>query len=104
METQIRTGYKPMVLRLYPVIQMNEEQFLQFCRINDEWRIERTTEGDLEIMPPTGGVTGNRNFKLATRLGFWTERDGTGLAFDSSTGFVLPNGATRSPVASWMCR
>ena len=104
METKIRTGYTPMVLHLDPIIQMSGEQFFQFCRINDEWRIERTTEGDLEIMPLTGGGTGNRNFKLATRLGFWTERDGTGVAFDSSTGFVLPNGATRSPDASWVRR
>lgn len=104
METQIPTGYTPMVLHLDPIIQMNEEQFFQFCRINDEWRIERTMEGVLEIMPPTGGGTGNRNFKLATRLGVWTERDGTGVAFDSSTGFVLPNGATRSPDASWVRR
>ena len=104
MEMQIRTGCTPMMLHLDPIIQMNEEQFFRFCRINDEWRIERTAEGDLEIMPPAGGGTGNRNFKLATRLGVWTERDGTGVEFDSSTGFVLPNGATRSPDASWVRR
>ncbi|MDP9456255.1 MAG: hypothetical protein CYG60_12635 [Actinobacteria bacterium] len=104
METKVRTGYSPMVLHMGPIVKMSEEQFFQFCRLNDEWRIERTAEGDLEIMPPTGGGTGSRNLKLVARLGLWTEQDGTGVAFDSSTGFILPNGATRSPDASWVRR
>ena len=53
-------------------------------------------------MPPTGWKSGNQNIILTQRLGNWTEADGTGLAFDSSTGFKLPNGANRSPDASWV--
>ncbi len=104
METKVRMEYPPLVLHLGPAIQMDEEQFFQFCRINDELRIERTAEGDLEVMPPTGGGTGYRNVKVVTRLAVWAERDDTGIVFDSSAGFVLPNGATRSPDASWVRR
>jgi Uma2 family endonuclease len=53
-------------------------------------------------MPPTGSETGNRNAKLIQQLSNWTDRDGTGIEFDSSTGFKLPNGAERSPDAAWM--
>ncbi len=53
-------------------------------------------------MPPAGGKTGNRNAKLAVRFGLWAERDGTGLGFDSSSLFSLPNGAKRSPDLSWI--
>ncbi len=103
-EAKVRTEYPPVVLHTRPALDMDEEQFFKFCRLNDELRIERTAEGDLEIMPPTGGETGNRNLKIALQLGAWTERDGTGVAFDSSTGFILPNGATRSPDAAWVLR
>ncbi len=103
-EAKVRTEYPPVVLHTRPALDMDEEQFFEFCQQNREWRIERTAEGDLEIMPPTGGETGNRNLKIALQLGAWTERDGTGVTFDSSTGFALPNGATRSPDASWVQR
>ncbi len=53
-------------------------------------------------MPPTGSGTGNRNSKLSQQLANWTDQDGTGISFDSSTGFTLPNGATLSPDASWI--
>lgn len=53
-------------------------------------------------MSPTGGTTGNRNFSIALQLGIWAEQDGTGICFDSSTGFKLSTGADRSPDASWM--
>ncbi|MGH2414831.1 MAG: Uma2 family endonuclease, partial [Microcystaceae cyanobacterium] len=56
----------------------------------------------LLIMPPTGTESGGRNFNLTVQLGKWVEQNGTGLGFDSSTGFILPNGATRSPDASWI--
>lgn len=103
-DTKVRVEYPPVVLHLRPAVEMNEEQFFEFCRLNEDWRIERSAEGDLEIMPPTGGETGSRNFILNHLFGGWVLRDGTGMGFDSSTGFVLPNGATRSPDASWVER
>ncbi len=101
-EATIRVEYQPVILRTAPALEMDAEQFFQFCQLNKDLRIERTAEGNLEIMPPTGGETGNRNFRIALQLGVWTESDGTGVAFDSSTGFRLSNGATRSPDAAWV--
>jgi len=84
----------PIVLHLGPVLRkMNAHEFFQLCRLNPDWRLERTREGDLVIRPPTGGKTGQRNFTLTAMFGAWVQADGTGVGFDSSTGFTLPNGA-----------
>jgi Uma2 family endonuclease len=98
--TQVENS--PLVLHLQPIINLTDEQFFEFCQINRDLRIERTATGELLIMPPTGSETGNRNAKLIVQLGVWAERDGTGVYFDSSTGFTLPNGAERSPDAAWV--
>jgi Uma2 family endonuclease len=81
---------------------MTPEQFFEFCQVNRDLRIERNKFGDISIMPPTGGITGNRNFNIAGQLYVWTEQDGTGICFDSSTGFTLSTGAERSPDVSWI--
>ena len=94
----------PIVLRLSPVIELTEEQFLAFCEMNHEARIERTAEGELEIMPPAGMYSSNQNSGITTQLGIWTRRDGTGMSFDSSGGFTLPNGAVRGPDAAWITK
>ena len=83
-------------------LELTDEQFYQLCINNGDLRIERNADGDLLIMPPTGGETGNRNGRLIQQLFNWSDRDATGIAFDSSTGFKLPNGANRSPDASWI--
>jgi Uma2 family endonuclease len=94
----------PLVLRLEPVIDMSDEQFFELCQLNRDLRLERTSQGDLVIMPPTGGETGRTNFKLTQVFGNWVDADGTGVGFDSSTGFTLPNGAKRSPDLAWVTR
>jgi Uma2 family endonuclease len=95
----------PLTLHLGPVLQrMSRHEFFEFCQLNKDWRFERTSHGDLIIMPPTGGETGRRNFILTGLFNVWVERDGTGLGFDSSTGFSLPNGAKRSPDLAWVKR
>ncbi|NEP33374.1 MULTISPECIES: Uma2 family endonuclease [unclassified Moorena] len=83
-------------------INLTDEQFFQLCQDNDDFKFERNANGDLIIMSPTGGSTGNRNGRLNQQLFNWSDSDGTGIAFDSSTGFKLPNGADRSPDASWI--
>lgn len=94
---------EPLVLHFQPILKrLNDEAFYEFCRANDEWRIERTAEGDIIILPPTGGKTGIRNFKLIGKFFMWVEADGTGEGFDSSTIFALPNGAQRSPDLAWI--
>lgn len=93
---------EPFVVKFKPLTEMTDEQFEQFCALNDILRIERTSKGEIILMPPTHGFTGNRNAKMNTQLGNWSERDGTGEYFDSSTGFKLSNGALPSPDASWI--
>jgi Uma2 family endonuclease len=94
----------PLVLRLTPVIGMSDEQFFELCQLNRDLRLERTSQGDLVIMPPTGGETGRTNFELTVLFGHWVHADGSGVGFDSSTGFTLPNGAKRSPDLAWVKR
>jgi len=91
-----------LTVSLKSVIDMTDDQFFQLCQNNRELRFERNANGELIIMPPTGGETGNRNGRLNQQLFNWTDADGTGIAFDSSTCFKLPNGADRSPDASWI--
>jgi Uma2 family endonuclease len=99
------TGLPPLVMRSSPTLrQMSDQEFFEFCQLNRDWRIEQTSEGDLIIMPPTGGETGRRNFNLNVLFGIWVEKDGTGIGFDSSTAFILPNGAKRAPDLAWLKR
>lgn len=93
-------AHRPLTLRL----PLSDEQFLAFCQINRDLRIERTAEKDIIVMAPAGGSTGHRNSKLTTRLQVGTEKNDTGFAFDSSTGFDLPGGSTRSPDAAWVLK
>ncbi|MBE9169265.1 Uma2 family endonuclease [Pleurocapsales cyanobacterium LEGE 06147] len=90
----------PSPLRLS--INLTDEQFWQLCSSNRDYRFERTAEGELIVMPPTGSDTGRRNIKITTQLEIWNSQSKLGIAFDSSTGFKLPNGAERSPDASWV--
>lgn len=83
-------------------LELSDEQFYHLCQGNRDLRLERTATGKLIIMPPTGWGTGNRNLRLGQRLGNWADEDGTGMVFDSSTGFRLPNGAIRSPDVAWV--
>lgn len=99
-----QTERASVLVHMRPLFEMNDEQFEEFCRLNRDLRIEMTAAGDLIIMPPTFSRTGNRNFKLTQQLANWTEKDGTGVGFDSSALFVLPNGAKRSPDASWVSK
>jgi len=102
---QILEQEKPFAVALdLHSVRLTEEQFYQLCQDNEDLRLELTAEGELIIMPPTGGSTGSRNAIITARIAVWAEKDGTGLSFDSSTMFVLPNGAKRSPDASWVRR
>jgi Uma2 family endonuclease len=94
----------PLVVRVRPVLDLSEDQFFALCQLNRDLRIERNERGELLIMPPTGGDTGEQNAEITMQLKVWSNRDGTGAAFDSSTGFRLPNTAVRSPDAAWMRR
>jgi len=105
LENQLENKVKPLTVNFpsaLPKMTMATEQFYEFCAANPELRIERTAAGEVIVMPPAFSDTGSRNFEIAVELGIWARQDGTGRGFDSSAGFTLPNGATRSPDASWI--
>lgn len=84
-------------------LQVTQTQFEAIALANRDLKLERSAAGDLIVNPPTGGETGHRNIKIAYFLVKWVEEQGgSGIPFDSSTGFRLPNGADRSPDASWV--
>ncbi|MCC3516358.1 Uma2 family endonuclease [Microcoleus sp. PH2017_18_LLB_O_A] len=81
------------------------EQFEALALANPDLRLERTTEGELIVNPPTGGESSERNFNITGQLARWCDdNEDLGSGFDSSGGFILPNGANRSPDASWVSR
>jgi len=83
-------------------LRVTHQQFFQLCKDNPELRLELTAQGELIAMSPTGSKTGLRNTVIIRQLAEWAKRDGNGVTFDSSAGFTLPNGAQRSPDASWL--
>ncbi|BAY96445.1 hypothetical protein NIES37_03780 [Tolypothrix tenuis PCC 7101] len=93
-----------ITLNLNPVILLTDEQFFQLCQINELIRFERNADGTLLLMPLVGGLTSNCNANITAQLGLWNRDESLGVAFSSSTGFTLPNGAVRSPNASWLRR
>ena len=93
-----------LVLDLNSLLTLDDDRFWQLCQQNPDVQLERSPQGTLMIMAPTGGETSQRNSQLNYQLTAWANRDRTGLSFDSSGGFKLPNGAIRSPDASWVRR
>ncbi|WP_354635202.1 Uma2 family endonuclease [Planktothricoides raciborskii] len=89
----------PKTLGLY----VTQEQFAALAIANQDLQLERTAQGELIVNPPTGWETGKRNSSITGQLDRWDEEnENLGQVFDSSTAFILPNGATRSPDASWV--
>ncbi len=91
-----------LVLRLPTPARNGSDWFFELCQINEGLQLERTAEGEVLVMAPTGGESGYREGKVFVQLDGWAERDGAGRAFNSNTGFILPNGSSRAPDASWV--
>ena len=91
-----------ITLQIPKSLKFTDDEFVEIVAANKDLRLELSAKGELSIMSPTGGETGNRNFEMCLDLGYWNRQNGLGKAFDSSTGFKLPNGATRSPDVSWI--
>ena len=91
-----------ITLNLNSIIKLTSEQFYKLCEENPDLKLERNANGELIVMPPTGGETGKTNSKFNLQIGLWNEQTELGEVFDSSTGFTLPNKADRSPDASWV--
>jgi Uma2 family endonuclease len=91
-----------LTLNLDSIAHLTHDQFRELCRENRDIRLELTAKGELIVMPPTGWESGRRNSNLNLDLGLWNRQTGMGVVFDSSTGFILPSGAIRSPDAAWV--
>ena len=91
----------PLVLSLDNV-GLSDRQFELLCQANRDWQLERTAKGELVIMSPVGGISGNREADLITDLNLWNRQTQLGMVFSSSTIFRLPNGGDRSPDAAWV--
>ncbi len=89
-------------LDLSPIVTLTRDQFRKLCVANPEMKLERSPQGELIVMSPTGGETGNWNSELNGELYLWHRQSRTGKTFDSSTGFELPQGGDRSPDGAWI--
>ncbi|MGA1623802.1 MAG: Uma2 family endonuclease [Synechocystis sp.] len=89
-------------LDLSPIVQLTRDQFYRLCAANPDHKLERNAHGEVIVLSPTGGETGFRNFNLAGQLFVWNQTTKLGIAFDSSTGFSLPEGGDRSPDVAWI--
>ena len=85
-------------------LKVNAEQFRQLTQANPELRMERTAQGEIIVMSPTGSEGGSRNAEVSADIVFWNRQTGLGKVFDSSSGFQLPNGAIRSPDTAWISK
>lgn len=85
-----------------PPHRMSDDEFFEFCMAHRDQRFERSSNGEIIIVPPAGGESDHQNVKVIARLDHWAERDGRGQVFGCSTAFVLSTGATLSPDAAWI--
>jgi len=97
----IEESFLPAILTAPP---MTDEEFAAYCSEHPELFFETTATGELIVMPPNYTLTGIRNGEILGQLRDWARHSGSGLVSDASTGFVLPNGARRSPDAAWTSR
>lgn len=91
-----------VVLNLDPITHLTDEEFYQLCLANQNLSLEMNVAGELIIVPPVGGESGNREADLITDLNIWNRQAKLGKVFSSSTIFILPNGAKRSPDVAWV--
>lgn len=85
-------------------VELTDEQFYRLCQVNRDWQLERTAKGELVVMPPVGGVSGEREADFIADLVLWNRQTRLGKVFSSSTIFRLPKGGDRSPDAAWVSR
>ncbi len=94
---------QPLLLDVHSItLRVTHEEFEKLCQDNPEQSFELTANGELIVMPPVGGESGNSELELGGELFVWNRQARLGKIFSSSTVFVLPNGAQRSPDAAWV--
>ena len=91
-----------ITLDLRPDLTLTDQAFEQLCHNNPDLRLERTAQGELIAMAPSGSETGYYNSDISGQLWQWNRKLQQGITFDSSSGFTLPNRAIRAPDAAWI--
>jgi Uma2 family endonuclease len=81
---------------------LTDDQFYEFCQQNRGWQFELSAIGELIVMAPVGGESGNYEARLITDVELWNRSTQLGYVFSSSTIFKLPNSANRSPDVAWI--
>lgn len=99
---QLSLQQLPLPIRISPAAPFSDEEFLAFCRANESYRFEQSTEGEIIVMTPAGGKGANQEGYIFRELDLWVERTGNGFAFNSNAGFRLPDGSLRLPDAAWV--
>ena len=89
-------------LRLPSELRLTPEQFSVVCAENRDAMLELVADGHMTAMTPTGSETGSQSAELLFQLKLFAQGQGQGKwkVFDSSTGFLLPDGSVLSPDAS----
>jgi Uma2 family endonuclease len=98
MPFSIGEEFLPAILTAHP---MTDEEFAELCSEHPDLFFEMSAEGELIVMPPNYSLTGARHIEISGQLRDWARPDGRGIVTDAAAGFVLPNGARRSPDAAW---
>ena len=104
MQLVISRESVPHKLTLNLGAKMSDVQYFAFCRANPDIRFERTSQGEIVIVPPAGLESDNRNADVTGQLITWAKRDGRGRAFGPSAEFILPTGAALSPDGAWVSK
>lgn len=89
-------------LQMPPEWELTDERFLELCRLNEGWRIEADGDGGLLIMAPTGPLSSAQGSSILAQVWVWSDERKSGMAFDSSATFQLPNEDRRMADAAWI--
>lgn len=91
-----------LTVNLSEIGPLDDKLLYRLCASNRELRIERTSKGELVAMSPSGSKSGARHAKIIASLAGWNEKENRGVVLDSSSGFLLRNGAMRAPDVAWV--
>jgi Uma2 family endonuclease len=89
-------------VKIKPLDRFTDDEFFEFCRLNDDLHMERDAEGNIIVMDLTGSDTSNFNSEVNYELVDWNREERTGKTFDSNGGFTLPDSSVRGPDAAWV--
>lgn len=104
MQLALPEGTSSATLILDGDRRLTDDEYFEFCAENPELNCERTSEGEIVIVPPAGGESDVRTVEAISTLHQWAMSNGRGRACGSSVQFLLPDGSARSPDAAWVSK